>query len=232
MSARSPRSGSSRRGEAGFSLIECVVAVAVIALLSLVTLEVARLSRLGFERSVSASESLRDKQAAQSLLSALLERAQPIIVEDRRGRRATLFDGESDRLTFVAPYAAFNAPGARGAAALAARPGLALLSLRLEPVGDDGEALVLRHAPVLRAAERGSESLSQALLLAPAPANVSFRYFGSERDGERDEKAWREAWRLRARTPLAVSIAIESVGYSSDAPLVLPLGRSAPEGAF
>lgn len=230
MSPRRLSAGRPRRGEAGFSLLEAMVAVALVGLLSLVLVETARFSRLGYARSLESSDALRDTGETRRLLTGLIERAEPMTLEDQNGDRALFFDGGPDRLTLLAPYSALGLPRHRALAALAARPGLAVFSIGLEPLEGEGtggstRGLVLRHAPLAPASEPGRAlATERPLLLGPAEA-LAFRYFGPEGDDE-DEQAWRESWRLRRAAPVAVSAAIAGGGFEASAPLVArPLRR-------
>lgn len=211
---------SQRGGEGGFSLLEMVVAVALIGLLGLLATETARFSRDGYERGLQSSEALDERRALRRFFSALLAEAEPVSLEDDEGRLAVFFEGDAERLTVLAPYAALAGLARRGPlAALAQRPGLAVLSLGFRRDAGGEGALVLEHAPFTHDAQLRREASGEALLLGPL-RDARWRYFGREPEQAPEDAAWREQWRLRENTPLAVSLSIDGGGFRPEAPLV------------
>ncbi|WP_132251218.1 prepilin-type N-terminal cleavage/methylation domain-containing protein [Methylobacterium segetis] len=178
-----PRSGTGH--EAGFSLVEMLVALALVALLSLLLLQgvwtATRVARL-----LADAERQAAVQAARDHLRRTLEDA---VGEVAGGRRAT-FSGRPDGVTLVTAAERLVETGGQVRVDLAAAAGARGLDL-LERRGLDRGA----------AAEA---VLAEPLLRGIAALRV--RYYG--RRGPTPLASWGETWTTPDRLPALVSVEV------------------------
>lgn len=187
-----------KNGEAGFALIELLVALALLALA--VTLMPGAL-RLG-ARAWEARNDL-ERASASALAMALVERriseAMAIYERDEAGGIRLAFVGTDRSLSFIA--AAANGPAGGGVyrhrlgTGDATGAGLALAMRLYRPAETDGR----------------QQGLSESRLLVASPATARFRYYGAIDTTSRPQ--WHETWSRADAFPALVEIVLaESTG--------------------
>lgn len=179
-----------REQEAGFTLLELLIATALLGLLSLVLLGSAQFGVQVWARSEGAISGSNSVRRVQITLSEELARAYPLFVGSATSGAHIDFDGASDRLTFLAPDHTL-----RGA--------MARTSIMTEE-GEEGTNLVSTSALELSAG-----SPSDKTVLFRGVKSLSLSYFGSDRDGE--HPSWRNDWRGKTKLPSLIRIRIAFV---------------------
>lgn len=174
------------RGEAGYTLIELLVAM---LLLSFVGLAIAGGLQFGtrvWERTEQGIADTQSIEAAHDILRDALASALP-----HRAGGFARFDGEPDRIAFDGP-----APRALGTG------GVAHFELTVAP-DSDGNRLVLK---VKRFGDDGD---GRAAVLAGHVGALHITYL----DASGRAPTWLEFWRDRDRLPDAIEIASEDAGW-------------------
>jgi general secretion pathway protein J len=178
---------AARKTEAGFTLVEMLVALALLGLAAMLMLE-----GVGATQRLWSGEAARTRrgesvEAAQSILRARIERLRPATRFDGPNAFADV-DGRTRELVFVAP------PGEAEGAGAARRFRLTL--------SDQGE-LVLGAAGSVDAA--GAPVYSDQVLLRDV-GGLEISYYGSDPSG--GSAHWQSDWSRRASPPQAVRIAL------------------------
>ena len=180
------RSASRRRtGQAGFTLVEVLVALGLLALLGVMLSDGLRFGVRVWERTREASSALGDVSATQNFLRRRLEGP----------TRAEGFGGEADLLSVQALWMADLGSGT-------------FHVFELGLVRDDGVApgaLVLSWRPAEEGAPPDPALVGSRVLLDGVDA-LDIRYFGALPDDPLPEPRWREAWPLDAGRPALVLI--------------------------
>jgi general secretion pathway protein J len=172
------------RSARGATLFETLVGLVVLGLVA--TLGLSSLGLVGRAGAAAAADA-GALAAVHDLLRLRVLSALPLASEGPSGQLAVLFEGEAERLAFVAPLPArFGTFG----------PALLELSVL------DG-ALRLRWRPLAGAA--GGEGAEGRVLL-DGVAGLRLRYFGAPRPG--DAPAWRNAWTDAGALPGAVELVL------------------------
>jgi general secretion pathway protein J len=180
------------REEAGFTLLELLVAITLLSLLSLVMVGSLRFGVKSWERGTAHAELIDHSLLVQDFLRRTLEDAYPLFSPGpAQGRVA--FEGTARSLRFLAP-----APVALGAG------GRMRIEVSLERGGERSD-LVVTTAPELG----GDPSPKARKILMPNIEGMELSYFGRRRSDR--EAAWHEQWigetalpqllRLRMRLP-------------------------------
>ena len=194
MSARSKRIAQCRR-EAGFTLVELLVALALLAL------SVALLPgtlRLGTRAWEAQSELERASDAGLALHAVEHKLAAALPLQDldpETGQLRFGFSGDARRLNFLA--ASDTGPAGAG-----------VYRWRLEPATAADTGLVMHVS--LHGAQQGEAGVETRTLLREATP-VRFRYFGSQ-PTEDDNAQWRDAWERTDALPTLVELTIDSAG--------------------
>lgn len=167
-----------RRGDAGFSLLELLVAVGLTTLLVATAAGGLRFGARVWDRAADVSEAAIEDRALRRFLRATIEALEPIHLRDGSRDPALLFEGRPDRL-----LAAVALPGAL------APTGPHLIALAFEP-RDDGLALTLRWRPLGPGRPPAAFTDKDGVVLLATRLDAGgFAYVGTE--GRRD--IWRGA---------------------------------------
>lgn len=177
------------RTDAGFTLIELIVALAILALLTAMLPGAFAVGQRAWE-TVRRVERRDLDAAARAFVEQRLMEAMPVLVTDPSGVRQAGFRGETRRISFVAPSASGPAGG-----------GLYQYVLSGERAGA-ADALVLRQRHVTSAVDTGLPDAPRVLI--EGLAGLRFRYFGQPADNL--ERRWHDTWPQGDRLPELVEI--------------------------
>jgi general secretion pathway protein J len=196
MSALPP---SSRRGAAGFTLIEVLVALGMFALLMAMLTEGVRLVMKSYETGTQQTERLSQLTVVHDVLRDQLSNAGRN-VPGRSEDLGPVFIGTADHLEFVGSLPSHFAAG-----------GLQVIFLGLSGKKGDERDLVVRWRPYedgsierIEAPQRGRDQDDDSTMLLDHVAKVEFAYFGSP-DPDRDP-AWFDEWRVQDYGPSLVRL--------------------------
>ena len=182
--------------QAGFTLLELLVAISIFALLSVMMYGGLNFGVRAWERVGEADTRQSDVQLVQNLLRRAFAEVQPVEIGGPRRRLRLAFEGGRDGVVFVGPMPAYLGPG-----------GHYLIGLEVEGAGAE-KALTLRwevfreERPDLEftdAAER------EVLLLGVR--GLRLRYFGAE-DAALSPQ-WRPEWRNVETLPRLIRAEVE-----------------------
>ena len=194
MGAVSDRDSTPGRGrQAGFTLIELLLATALIALIM-------AMAYGGFRAGVRASSSGEELieetnriRVVHQFLRRQIAHARPLIIEESEDERIR-FEGESERMRFVAPmpgYLGFGGPYVQ--------------ELRLER-GEVGVDLVFAFA-MLNGYEPGDLDREPPVTLLEDVGRAEFEFLGFDEDGE--SVFWSNFWETPEQVPLSVSLRLD-----------------------
>jgi general secretion pathway protein J len=195
MSPRPPH--RDRRGEAGFSLIEMLVAISILALVLAMLPGTFSLAHRTWDATAVLDQRAR-QHGGRSFLQARLAEAMPVFEPVGSGAVQLVFTGSAETLTFVAP----SANGPQGA-------GLYRFTLEAKPQGS-ANALFVAVAPfVLKRGRDDATTPTEEHVLYEGLTSASFRYFG-RKDLRTAAPSWQTAWTRRDALPEAVELTVES----------------------
>lgn len=173
--------------QAGFTLLELMVAMALLALLGLALAGGMRFGLQAWNRVDAGLDRGEPIALSQALLRRLLEQAMPLPAAGA-APGVIAFAGADSALRFIAMLPE-----------RATAPGLNEVTLRLEP-GDAGASLVLSWQPL---GEAGAGTGNRKALLDGVVAG-HFRYYGSVADGRPAD--WQEEWTNARALPRLVAL--------------------------
>ncbi len=177
--------------EAGFTLLELLIATALLGLLSVVLVGSTRFGIQVWARSESAIADSNQIRRVQMALSEELSRAYPLFIASGTPDAHIDFDGGADRLTFLSPDRGL--PGA-----------LARTRLFVETAENDTELVSTS------ALELSTGAASSKTVLFRGVKALSLSYFGSDKDGE--PPSWQSDWHGKTRLPSLIRIRIALEG--------------------
>lgn len=181
-----------RQREAGFTLMEVLVAFTLFGLLSMLLLSALRLGTAAWHRSDAHAARLQDVLHAQTLLRRLIGNAYPLFVTLPAARGFVDFEGNADTLIFLSEGPMSLGSGGRFRFSLSAAQ------------HDRRTDLVLDAHPEL--AIEGSSSASPRRTVMADLAAVEFAYFGTKRRGEAAQ--WHSEWGKELELPQLVRIKV------------------------
>lgn len=177
--------------EAGFTLLELLVAITLLGLLSMILMGSLRFGLQAWERGMIHSDHVGNGIPAQQFLRRVIEDAYPFFSANDPTRGRVDFAGSADSLSFLAPAPIALGGGGRSRLTLSVRR-------------HDGRAdLVVRAEPELGGGETSAPSRSR--LIADADS-VELAYFGK---GRSDRAAvWHEQWTDQIALPQLVRVRV------------------------
>src|SRR3984893_4811139 len=167
-----------RQREAGFTLVEVLVALMLLGLLTMPLFFSVRFGVTAWQRGGERSDQIHTSMLVQDLLRRLIGQAYPLVLADGSGSRRVDFGGTGTALDFLAPVPVALASGGR-----------ARFKLAIERRGE-GTDLVLTSRPELAANESAAQ-LSRKTLLATIET-AEFAYFGVTQS--QSAAQWHENW--------------------------------------
>jgi len=183
---------ATRTCEAGFSLVEVLVALVLLGLLSMALFSSVRFGVTAWQRGGERSDQIHTSMLVQDLLRRLIGQAYPFLLSDGSGTGHVDFAGSATSVDFLAPVPIALASGGR-----------ARFKLAIERHGE-GSDLVLTSRPELAAADAPAE-LSRKTLLATIAA-ADFAYFGAA--GSRTVAEWHDRWSGELNLPALVRVRV------------------------
>ena len=187
-----------RAREAGFTLLELLVALMLLGLIASLSLGGIRLGARTWETVGARAEETGRAQMVRAFLSRELSQSMPLLLAEPDDSRRLAYEGDSDTLIFVAPLAPqFGLGGPQ--------------RMRLAVIDDPdsaerGKSLVLRRRPYYPDDEFSVDTGSdETHILLDGIAEAGFSYYGMEEDGA---IGWSDEWRDREAPPTLVSLRI------------------------
>lgn len=180
-----------RQSQAGFALIEMLVALALLALAIALMPGAFRLGARAWEARGDLERTSHSTQAL-TLIERRIAEAMAIYERDDSGGIRVAFVGTDRTLSFIA--AATNGPAGGG-----------VYRYHLATAAASGTGLALRLS-LYRPSEAEPSAPAEARTLIAAPAEVRFRYFGQRETTSQPQ--WHEAWSRPDAFPALVEITI------------------------
>jgi general secretion pathway protein J len=184
---------------AGFTLIELVVALALAGVISLLLLQGISLATTGLDRISRMADQLDERRGVDIVVRRTLASASAAPAPDGEPS----FIGTPTRLSFLS-LAEDNGPG------------LVRIEIRLDPAGNDRSLLFVRHP-----AASTSEPYVERSLLVPRIREFRMAYFGA--DSITAEPAWHDRWEGIAYLPKLVRLIIDRSDGPTRASIVVRL---------
>lgn len=177
-----------RQRDAGFTLVELLVALAILALVVTLISHATAIGAAGTETVERKSEALGELRLGQSMVRRHLAEARPVRWPDGR-RTVAAFEGDPDSVSFVSVMPAW--------------PDMAGLYLVRFHIAD-GELVMTRRATAGESPEFAFDRHSERRVLATGVSSLRFAYFGT--DDPRQPAGWSERWHRRGRLPSLVRL--------------------------
>lgn len=185
-----------RRSQAGFTLLEVVIALALLAAMLGMAWGGLGFALRGWDSGEAKGRRAVDLQLAQNFLRRELAEVFPMRWKDPAKLRLA-FEGDGKGMRFVSTRAAGATTG-----------GLSLVGLEIAQGNDRERNLVMRRAMVDdKAQDFKSLEAAEATLLVANVDSVSFAYFGAENDF--NEPKWNEEWTYAGRIPQMVRVRVK-----------------------
>jgi general secretion pathway protein J len=186
---------TTRKREAGFTLLELLVSMTVLGLLGVMMVGGLHFGARVWERTESAAQDQNRVAAVQALVRRQVAQMQPQQVRGADRRPRVAFEGTAERLVFVAPLPQFLGQG-----------GYHLIAVEAETEGSSRN-LVMRWQPFDR--ERPGLTLdggARKEVLATGLRSLAFKYFGHDRRGT--PSGWLATWNDVNQLPQLVDVAV------------------------
>jgi len=180
------RQGSNRR-QAGFTLLELVVAITLMGLVLVVLYSGLRLGLNGWDSGEQRAEATNRLRLVQEFLRRQLAQSMTVYQTNDQQDRIAVFAGQANAIEFVAPMLAQLGQGG-------------LYRVRVE--ASDGR-LWIRWRPYLPADPSAGEERETGLL--DGVSAVEWAYFGPEGDDD-SQPQWRSDWTSPERRPVLVRL--------------------------
>lgn len=207
-----------RRGQAGFSLVEVLLATVLLAAGLALAFTTVRAAGASVQRGeLRAAEADRMRSVA-AFLRRGIGGARPVAfgTDPQTGARM-LFDGEPQRMRFVADLPAYLGYGSAY-----------LHELHVERV-DGSEQLLAQLAVVLAGSPAVQADPQPPELLAGGLREVRFRYRGLDRDGRL--APWQERWQQHQGLPVQVEVQVQPLRGPAWPRLVIAVALADARGA-
>jgi general secretion pathway protein J len=187
-----------KRTQAGFTLLEVVIAMALLAAMLGMAWGGLSFALKGWDTGDAKGRRAVDLQLAQNFLRRELAEVFPMRWKDQSKLRVA-FEGDAKSLRFVSTRAAGASSG-----------GLALVGLEVAPGADPRDRnLVMRRALADdKAQDFTSLGAAEPTLLMANVDKVEFAYFGAVNDF--NEPGWQNEWTFEGRIPQLVRLKVKT----------------------
>jgi general secretion pathway protein J len=184
--ASAPRSGT----EAGFTLVELLVAMTMLGLLTVLLFGGLRFGTRAWERGEAHSTGVDDVRFAEQFLRRELSDAYPLFVSAGTLQPHVSFEGDARSMSFLGP-----APRSLS------RAGRAQITLTAAASGKDTKLLVTARPEL---AFHDDDQATTTDVLIDGFKSLTFSYFGAE--GPSDPPLWHERWHEQPARPKLIRI--------------------------
>ena len=200
--SRCPRTPRKSDGQAGFSLIEMLVAIVILAMVVAFLPGTFRLAHRTWDATV-----VLDREASmdggRNFVQARLAEAMPIFEQGKSGSVTIAFTGANEVLSFIAPSQ--NGPDGGS---------LYRFTLDTKPTNGAHKALIVTLSRYLPVSSGGNpESKAEEHVLFDNVVSAEFRYFG--RKELRAASSWHVEWTRRDALPDLVALHVMGGGASA-----------------
>jgi general secretion pathway protein J len=178
-------------GEAGFTLVELLVALALFSLLTILLLDNVRFGLRAWRTGSASAESLERSMVAQDLLRRMIGNLYPMMIADGTAHQRLDFDGTREALNFLG-----SAPTVAGGG------GRFRFKVFVDQQQDQAH-LVMISEPEL--ANPGNSMAAKTLLL-PTIDHAEFAYFGEGGAGRSPQ--WNDSWSKRSDIPTLIRVRV------------------------
>jgi general secretion pathway protein J len=184
-----------RRDDAGFTLLEILVAVTLLGLLSIALFGAVNAGAKGWGRAERHAAASTDATAVRDLLRRMIISAKPVFASTDPSTATVAFEGDASSLVLIGTLPDALAPGLQGQQriflATVGGQRTLMLAWRLDLPSADGGTLPETLVPLL-----------------DHVGTVRFAYFGPSADGS--TRGWSDTWSNRRALPSLVNVHIES----------------------
>lgn len=184
------------RIERGFTLLEVLLATTLLALIMSLAWAGLRAGGKVAERGSAAIEATNHMRASQRFMRLQLRRMLPVPLETDEDNKPVLFEGEPDRMRFVA-----DMPGYLG------QGGPQAQTFYLGRGRDGSKALYFDFHPLNLLDEDGPPPETEPVLLFSGIRRARFEYRGLNEEGELG--GWIDRWEETGQLPTMVAIRLE-----------------------
>ncbi len=188
----------SRTAQAGFTLLEVLLATTLLALIMGLAWAGLRAGGQVTERGSAAIEASNHLRASQRFIRLQLRRMLPLAMEMDDDNKPVLFIGEPDRMQFVA-----DMPGYLG------QGGPQAQEIYLDRARDGSRGLFFNFYPLHLLDEEAEPPKGEPVLLFSGARRVRFEYRGVDEEGELAD--WEDRWEDPSLLPVMVAIRLEPV---------------------
>ena len=179
----------------GFTLLEMMIALALLSLMLVVLFGGLRLGARSWDAAEAKLGRVGDCLLIQDFIRRQLQQAKPVLRNSQDKRVEIAFEGDFERLSFIAPL-----PIRRG------QGGLYSFSLAV----DEDEQLTIRYYPFDETADEiPDESKIDQEILLDNVAEITFEYFGTV-DDTSQTRSWQDRWQDRQTLPMLVRLNLET----------------------
>jgi type II secretion system protein J len=183
-----------KKSEAGFTLIEVVLALGIFAVISLLIATTLFTMQRSWSRIRKQSKRLKAYQTIDRVVDYAVRNAVPFKWQDKNLKNRLVFKGDSNEVVLAYLHRVTNVK----------KGGIRFIKLSLE----NGELIALyRHTPILYWLNEDLESICQKEVIARDVESISFLYADREENGI----AWSDDWdeETEKNIPLGIQMTIE-----------------------
>lgn len=181
---------AAERGQAGFTVVELLVAIALLGLVTAALFGSLRFGISAWGSGTAHADRNVEVLSIQNFLRRTVGDAYPLFLRDEHGQGQVDFDGEAERLSFLAPT-----PIALGSA------GRSRFEISIDRRSARTDMIIITRPEL-----SGDPSASVRRILIPEVRSLQFSYFGAARSDKVGR--WHSEWREQTTLPSALAIQI------------------------